>query len=148
MPSLHHILAEAIPEEQKAQRKYLVLAERAVDASAKVLLEGLADEEAKHQALLQGLTADEHLATKVPKVQDLRISDFLADRDIGPSATFQEVLVHAAKQEGAAFRTYQAQSLKAEDTDVRDLFERLAAQEKTHKARLETLYDDVILRED
>jgi rubrerythrin len=50
----------AIREEQKAQRIYKDLAEKAQDDYARALLEGLHEQEVQHESKLRGLLASIH----------------------------------------------------------------------------------------
>jgi len=148
MSELDQILTEAIRGEREACALYTDLAGKARDAAAKALLEGLAADESRHERQLSALSADEMLDRKIPEIGDLRISDFLEEQKITPDSSFQQVLIFAAKKENSSWRTYRSLAGQAEDERTRQLFERLAAEEMGHKARLEQLYDELIYRED
>jgi len=148
MSELDEILAEAIRQEREAHRLYESLSADVQDASAKALLQALADDEKRHEERLSELSADDFIHQKIPSVGDLRISDFLASQELSPDASFQQVLIFAAKKEDSSWKGYQTLADQSKDPPTKQLFEHLAAEEKSHKNRLEKLYDDVIYRED
>ena len=147
MASVQQVLAEATQQEAEAAQLYKGLAAQATEASAKSLLLALATDEEEHRERLAALSADGLIGQKIPSLEDLRITDFLEETEVTPHATFQEVLVYAAKKEDASWHAYLALAEQAQDHDVAALLNRLAAEEKVHKHRLEKLYDDVIYRE-
>ena len=147
MATIQEILADAIKSEQEAYAMYESAARQTGNALARSLLEALASDEREHERLLTGMSADEFIGQKVPDVTDLRITDTLNPIELSPNSSFQDILVFAAKEEDTAWKTYEALAQQAEDDETRQLFERLAEQEKGHKNRLEKLYDDVVYRE-
>ena len=147
MAGIQEILTKAIRDEREAYTLYEKAAAEAEDAIARSLLESLAAEERRHEALLSEISADEMISVKTQPTEDLRITDFLEEQELTPQASFQEILIHAAKREEGARRTYQALADQATDETIRRLFGRLAAEEGGHKSRLERLYDDTVYRE-
>ena len=146
--TLKRVIAEAIKKEVEAQRFYGRWARDAQHPAAREMLGFLAKEEAGHEALLRGKGVERFLKSQPPKIQDLRIAEFLAPQKIAPAASFQQVLIHAMKREDAAFWAYQALAEAAQSGRARELFRRLAQEERVHRNRLEELYDDVIFVED
>lgn len=144
---LMQIMQRAIEKERAARELYEEAAQLAKDAIAKALLETLAQEEHKHEQMLQHTSGDALILRKIPHVQDLKVTDFLEDRPLKPGASFQEILIYAAHREKESAEMYEALSRQATDKAVQSLFMHLAAQEKSHKLKLEELYDDVALRE-
>ena len=144
---LSRIMQRAIAKERAAYELYEEAAQLAKDAIAKALLEALAREERKHEELLSQASADALIAQKIPRVQDLKVTDFLEDRPLKAGATFQEILIYAAQREKESAQAYEALGLQTSDKATKTLFEQLAAQEWSHKLKLEELYDDVALRE-
>ncbi len=144
---LEQILEHAIAKERAAYELYDHAALLAKDAIAKALLMSLAGEERKHEELLSQASADAMITQKVPHVQDLKVTDFLEERPLKPGASFQEILIFAAQREKESAQTYEALSRQATEKATQSLFDQLAAQEWSHKRKLEELYDDVALRE-
>ena len=147
MADVQQILAEAVRKEREACALYERVAAESQDAIARSLLESLAAEERRHETMLSEVSADALIARKIGNVEDLRITDFLEGQELTPQASFQEVLIYAAKREEEARKTYQALADQATDEALRRLFERLAVEEGGHKSRLERLYDDTVYRE-
>lgn len=145
---IRDLIQDAIRQEEEARSFYLRLKESAQDPGGRKLLGELAEEEARHAAILGGGDVNAFLDSAPPTIQDLRITEFLAPRKLTPSASFQDVLIHAMKREDASFWAYQALAESAEDATVRRLFRRLAEEKRSHRNRLEQLYDDIILAED
>lgn len=141
------IIADAIAKEQEAQRLYSSAAKQSQNALARTLLESLAEDERGHEEILRNADWEKLAPQDAPEWQDLHITNVLKDTELATNATFQEVLIFAAKREEAARKTYEALANSADNPAAKSLFERLAADEKGHKFRLEKLYDDVVLRE-
>ena len=142
------LLKGAIIKEHGAVQLYEGLAAQSENDAAKALLLALADDERRHEDLLAEISPDGFIAQQPPQVDDLRISDFLEERELTPNATFQEVLIFAAKKEHDSWKFYGALAEIAQHPEAKALQERLSAEEKAHKNRLEKLYDDIIYRED
>ena len=136
MATVRDVLAAAIRKEREAAQLNEHARDKADNPIARATLEALA-----------AATADELIEQKMPDVIDLRISDFLKPSEIAPSATLQEILVFAAKREHESWQTYLRLAGETHDPDAKSLLERLAAQEKAYKLRVEKLYDNVALRE-
>lgn len=141
------IVADAIEKERAAQELYASTAAKTSDKVARTLLEALADDERRHEELLRAAQKEELEQQSIPEWGDLHVTDHLEAEELTPDASFQEILIYAAKREENARQTYEALAQSSNDEADKRLFERLAADEKGHKYRLERLYDDVVLRE-
>jgi rubrerythrin len=146
--ALASVIRRAVRKEQQARDLYIRARKLAQDPATKTLLDSLAGEEASHAALLRGRALKTFLASRPPSVQDLRITEFLVPRKLSAQATFQDVLIYAMKREAASFWMYQALAEATEEGPTRRLFRRLAQEERSHRNRLERVYDDVIFAED
>ncbi len=146
--SVRKVIADAIKKEHEARKLYLSAKRKAGDPAAKRLLDSLARQEARHAAVLRGKRVSQFLASDPPAIQDLRITEFLVPTKLTPQSSFQEVLIYAMKREESSFWLYHALSEAASNKRTRNLFRRLAEDERLHRNRLEKLYDDVIYRED
>ena len=148
MSILQQMIKDAIRKEQEARQLYTDAMSEATDPGARSLLRELADQEAGHERALRSLTADQLLDRKIPDVADLQIGDYLVEKEITEDSTFQDILIYAMKREDESWRLYEGLRAKAEDDEIEQLVARLAAEEKTHKNRLEMLYDDIVYAED
>ena len=82
------------------------------------------------------------------KVTDLKISDYLVEEPPDAEMNFQDLLIFAAKKEQKAAELYSELARKSDPKDQKKLFEFMAAQEKSHKLKLEAEYEKRVLQED
>jgi len=141
------ILDYAIQNEQKAVDLYEDLAGRTTSASAKTEFKQIADEERGHKAKLERVKAGKKLLDADAKIQDLKISEYTVDVELGDNPDYQSVLLFAMKQEKAAFKLYSDLAQMAPDAELKELLLGLAQEEAKHKLRFEIEYDEHILKE-
>jgi len=146
--SVRDILAGAVRKEREAQRLYRSARRQARNPAARRLLDSLARQEARHAALLRGKQVERSLAPAPARIQDLRITEFLMATDLRPDSSLQEVPIYAMKREESSFWLYHALAERAADKRTRNLFRRLAEEERLHRNRLEKSYDDLTHQED
>ncbi|MDR4504054.1 MAG: ferritin family protein [Candidatus Scalindua sp.] len=148
--TLKDIIDTAIRNETDAYEFYLHAVDVVKDPAAKVLLKEFADIEWKHKIRLENFNldeiADEHHTVHHPQ-HDFNLSQYLMDKEITQDSTVQDVMIHAMKREESAYNFYNDMSKVVTSIDVKNLFEALAAEELSHKVRIETEYDDVIYKE-
>jgi len=145
--SLQEVMEYAIAKEQVARSMYEAAAEEVKSATARRVLEELAEAETGHEKALRGMDLS-HIPERTPaNIKDLRIAEFLEDVDLDEDADLQTVLVYAIKREEKSRDFYQAMAETCQEAEGKKLFLTLAAQEQAHKHRLEALYDDEILSE-
>ena len=146
---LTEIMDMAIQFETDASEFYATAADIAKDPSAKTMLKEFSAIELKHKEKLESFNLDDvsHEHHTVPQTHDLHVSDYLMDKEITPTSTSQDIMVHAMKREQKAYEFY-ARMLKSVSSDeVRNLFEELAEEELEHKEKIEVEYDDVVYKE-
>ncbi|MHC4268043.1 MAG: ferritin family protein [Planctomycetota bacterium] len=146
---LKEILDMAIRFETEACEFYAHAAEVAHDPSAKVLLKEFASIELKHKEKLENFDLDEIAEEHhvVHHTHDMHVDQYLLDKGINADSTIQDIMVHAMKREQKSFEFYDNMLKVVTDVSVRNLFEELAEEEREHKVRIETEYDDVIYKE-
>ena len=146
---LREIMDMAIQFETDASEFYATAADIAKDPSAKALLKEFASIELKHKQRLESFDLDEvaHEHHTVPSTHDLHVSDYLVDKEVTPTSTSQDIMVHAMKREQKAYEFYARMLKVVTSDDVRNLFEELAAEELEHKEKIEIEYDDVVYKE-
>lgn len=116
-------------------------------AIAEVFLE-FAAEELGHKALLEEVRSGRRTLRMRGGVADLRLADhYVAPKPTGEMG-YQDALLIAIKREVGAITLYDKLSNRPEDDDLRSTFAALAEEERRHKLRLETIYDDAFMRED
>lgn len=148
--TVNEILDFAIEREQEAVDFYTHLGSMAQNAAMKDVFEQFANEERGHKAkLLKVKDGERGLISGGggAHVPDLKIGDYLVEEEPTPDISYQNALILAMKKEKAAFRLYSDLAGKAEDAQVRALFEDLAQEEARHKLRFEIEYDEHILTE-
>ncbi|MBM3188424.1 MAG: hypothetical protein FJZ90_06850 [Chloroflexi bacterium] len=148
---IQDILRTAIQREIDAYTLYNTTAER-VDAShSKELLQDLAAQELGHRKRLESLLAGNVFRVisraQRKKVQDLKLTDYLVEVPLTPDSDFQDILIVAGKREKASHDLYAALAKVSEDPETTKLFEFLANEELTHKNRVETLYEDIVYKD-
>ena len=145
--SIDEVLDYAIQAEQGAADFYTDLADRATGAGMKEVFLGFADEEKGHKAKLLKVKAGKQLPTDQPKVQDLKVAEYLDEVEPSGEVDYQQALIIAMKAEKRAFMLYSELATLAEDQAIKNLFLGLAQEEAKHKLRFEIEYDDIVLRE-
>lgn len=142
------ILKQALAKEKEAYKVYSDAQKIVKDPGAKKLISDLAKEELGHVRHLERYKTEGLQLQEMKKIQDLRISDYLVEKELTPDADLQDVLVFAMKREQEAHEFYLKMSKAVDESDAKRLFEILAQEELSHKNRLEIFYDDVIYKED
>jgi rubrerythrin len=145
--NIDDILDFAIQNEQNAVDLYTELASRTKSSAMKAEFEQFAEEERGHKKKLQNVKTGRQLLDANIKVQDLKISDYTVDTELGDNPDYQSVLLFAMKQEKAAFKLYSDLAGIAADATIKDLLLGLAQEEAKHKLRFEIEYDDNVLTE-
>ena len=148
MKTFEEAIKFAIEREEQAIRSYGDLIEMAEAPGIKTLLQELQDEERNHKKLLLNITKEKIESLEVKDVVDLRISDFLEEEPPGEGMSFQDLLIFAAKKEQQAVELYSELLREAKREELKNLFEFLIQQEKSHKLKLEEEYEKHVLEED
>ncbi|GJQ59284.1 MAG: hypothetical protein SCALA701_20850 [Candidatus Scalindua sp.] len=148
--TLREVMDTAIQQEKDAYEFYLHAVDVVKDPGAKVMLKEFAEIELKHKIKLENFElsgiGDEHHTVHHPQ-HDFNISQYLVDKEITPDSTVQGVMIHAMKREESAYHFYNDMAKVVTSIEIKNLFEALAAEELSHKVRIETEYDDVIYKE-
>jgi rubrerythrin len=144
---LNEILDFAIEREIEAAKFYQDLQRISKYDSSKSMLNDFEKMELAHANKLRYFK-DTSIDTFNPiKMQNLKISDYLVTPEKSGELLYQDVLILAMKREAAANKLYLNLANEANDDIIRDLFQKLADEEATHKSALETMYDQEILTE-
>jgi rubrerythrin len=146
--SVKEILAFAIRREVEAAQGYDDMAARASTPGLRELLLELKGEEENHRRLLENVASEGVLEAAAPLAPDMGLSDALADVPLAADLTFQELLIFAARKEKKAVELYVGLARRPELAAHRKVFDFLAAQERTHKVKLEAAYEERVLTED
>lgn len=148
---MQDVLRTAIQREIDAYNLYSAAAASVEAAHTKELLKDLAAQELGHRNRLESLLAGNVFRvlsrTQQKKFMDLKITDYLTEEPLTPNADFQDVLIVAGKREKGSFELYSALARISSDPETTKLFEFLANEELGHKHRVESLYDELVYRE-
>ena len=145
------IFETGLQMEIDANKYYSEHAKRVLHRGTQAMLLELADEEAMHvklfQAALDGKPIDFGPAVPPPE-HDLKIGESLRDDiEITEKSEPSDVLVVAIKAEMNAIKVYGKWAEEHKGTEIGTLLTNIVNEEKTHKYRLETMYDDEYLNE-
>ena len=146
--SVNGVIEFALEKEAESEGLYQILARQADSERTAEIFNELAEEEGEHHKALTNLAPDQLDNINVKDVADLKISDYLREVSHSPDMTYQDILVFAMKNEEHAHNLYAGLAEHTQDPELKQVFEFLSRQEARHKLRLETEYDDTVLRED
>jgi rubrerythrin len=148
LTSTDAILDFAIRQEEQAQAFYEDLATKVPNPAMKTALQEFAEEERGHREKLLKVKGDGTLAkTAGPRVQDLKLSDYVVAEEPSPDISYQDALILAMKKEKAAYRLYMTLASMTDYTELKSLLLWLANEEAKHKLRFEVEYDQYVLKE-
>ena len=140
------IIDFAIGKEKEAAAFYEDASNEETMSGAKDMLKEFAEEERKHQRLLEKFTSqgvveglDDY---KFKWIVDIKRSDYVAEMEYKKGMLYNELLMLAMKREEKALALYNEMQKNADTDEGRMLFKMLCQEEAKHKLQLETLYDD------
>ena len=115
-------------------------------SGTKELFQDFVKQEEGHKKKLEDVLEGKVVLTKIEKIPDLKISDYLVETSLKPDISYADILRIAMKREERSVKLYT--DLKNQNLDERliTLFNFLIQEESKHKYHLEKLYDDVILK--
>jgi len=147
--SIDHILEFAIDKEREAVAFYTDLSKKESITSLKETFRELAQEEARHVKMLTTITKNKTIIAsyEVKKVTDLKISDYLVDKDYVEGMGIEDILTIAMKREEMAVKLYKELAGKTSDQEAVKLFTLLAQEEAQHKLTFEKNYDDLLKKQ-
>ena len=146
--TFEEIISFAVEKEKEAAEFYKNMSSLVEKPNAKLMFNELAAEEIKHREFLEGITEDKVPSLPIREVTDLRISNYLVNIEFKPDMDYQDILIMAMKREEKAVSLYNDMATKVQDSKLQELLKAMAQEEAKHKLRLETEYDENVLRED
>jgi rubrerythrin len=148
--SIDEILAFAIDKENEAVDFYQSQAAKATKGSLRGIFESFAKEEQKHAALLSDIAGNKEKieSYEFKKIPDLKISDYMVEKDYEEGMPMPEILKVAMKREEKAVKLYQTLADQTDNADAKKVFLMLVQEESKHKLGLETMYDDYLAEQD
>lgn len=144
--SIDEILAFAIDREKEAVAFYTDLGRKEKVVSLQETFRELAQEEARHVSLLTGLKKNKVAIAsyEAKKIDDLKISDYLVEKEYVEGMPMEDILVLAMKREEMAVRLYRDLAEKSADEEAKRLFNLLVQEESQHKLSFEKMYDNYL----
>ncbi|MCG8567003.1 MAG: ferritin family protein, partial [Desulfobacterales bacterium] len=123
--SVDEILEFAIKREEEAVAFYLSLAKEATRKALQETFESFAREEEKHVKLLSNISGNKDMidSYEFKKVTDLKISDYLVEKDYEEGMPMPEILKLAMKREEKAVKLYQTMAEQTDNADVKKVFQ-------------------------
>ncbi|MCB5229740.1 MAG: ferritin family protein [Candidatus Cloacimonetes bacterium] len=140
----NEILDFAVAREREAVEFYRDLQTQAKFAAQKELLKELELMELGHIKVIENIRKQGVQDSQIPKVQNLKISEYLSVDADQLDLSYQNILIKAMKREEASQKLYQEMSRRFADGEIATLFRKLAADEAGHKLIFERLYDEWI----
>lgn len=144
---LQVIIRDAAKREDQARQFFLEAVDIVHNPGAKQMLKELAAEEIAHKELLESLDLGDIQGQRPVGLDDLMITEFLAERKITPDSTPQDILIVAMQMEKSAYEFYSGLAKDIADPRIQQTFQWLAQEELKHKSLLERHYDDAVYRE-
>ena len=142
----NEVLQFAIEREMGTYNLYTMCKQVAKYSGAKELFAELAEEEEKHQKLLEQVWAGKVFQGRLDPIRDLKISDYLIDVQCQPDSSYADILRLVMKNEEHSVKLYNDLKESCMEEDLKRLFEFLAHEEARHKLKFEKIYDDEILK--
>jgi len=149
--NIEAIVDFAIAKEREAAEFYKKISKEEKDfRGSKKMFAEFAEEEQKHEKLLQDLKAKGISKSlqeyKLKWITDIKRSDYLVDVDYEKGMPYNEILLLAMKREEKALKLYNEFLKQAEAKESQKLFKVLCQEEAKHKLALETVYDDYMAK--
>jgi rubrerythrin len=147
--TMEKAMDRAVAMEEESIQLYTDAQDKVVNPGSKQFLKELVAEEEKHRSNILAAKEDpskiEEIGSLSTPVQDLKISDGLVATTLSPEASYQEILIYAAKREKETHDFYMQLVRSYRESQVGKMFAAFAQEELRHKYLLEKEYDDVIL---
>jgi rubrerythrin len=142
--SIDEILGFAIDKEKEAVTFYSDLSKKESTKALSKTFRELAQEEAQHVKLLTNISKNKNVidAYELKKIPDLKISDYLVEKEYTEGMPMQDILVLAMKREEMSVKLYTNLAMGTVDEECIKLFKLLAQEETKHKLTFETMYDN------
>jgi rubrerythrin len=145
---LQAIIDFAIDKEQEAVYFYMDLAGKVNIGAIAEELKKIAKIEEGHRDRLKEVDAPAAASSAAEPVVDLKIADYLVEKEPKPDMTWQDLLQITMKRELSAMNLYTDLSKQVTDPNSKELFKNLAEEERAHKVYFEKIWDEEVLMED
>lgn len=142
------VIEFAIEKEKEAVSFYEDISAQQTFSDARKMFKDFADEERKHQAMLEGFLKGEKTVAEydLKWIPDMKRSDYLVDIPYEKGMSYADILRLAMKREEKALTLYNDLAREIDNKDLEQTFKMLSQEEAKHKLALETLYDDYMAK--
>ncbi len=145
--NLDEIIDFAISKEREAADFYRSVSEQESFKGKKEMFLEFADEEGKHEQLLEDLKSGKKFGSELEDykfkwITDIKRSDYVDEIEYKPGMAYNEILMLACKREEKALALYNECLANAESDGAKKVFKMLCQEEAKHKLALETMLDD------
>ena len=125
--SVDEILTFATDREKEAVEFYASLAKQATRAALKETFENFSKEEEKHVSLLSDMAGNKEKidAYEFKTITDLKISDYMVEKEYEEGMPMPEILKLAMKKEEKAVKLYSMLADQTENKDAKKTFKKL-----------------------
>lgn len=134
------ILESAIGNEVEAYEFYKGVSEKATDNNIKWVFGKFAEEEQKHQKLLEGFLAGDLSTIHFDESADYKVAETVDKPKLSLAMKPADAIALAMKNEEEAMNMYAAFATASTDPGQKKMFQELSVMEKGHKTRLEEYY--------
>ena len=139
-------LTFAIRKEAEAYNLYTTYGQLVKTPGLKKMFQELAQQEKLHREILENIDKKDVSAYILKEVPDLKIGDFVKEEEFSPDMDYASALRLAIKLEENSLKLYHHLTGGTDDPELKKLFSSLAQEESKHKLRLETEYDESVLK--
>lgn len=142
--SFEEVVIYAIEKEKEAAEFYEEICRQEKFSGAKEMFAGFANEERKHQKMLEGILYNKEKISeyKFEWIPDLKRSNYLVDTEYEKGMHYKDILRIAMKREEKALKFYNDVARENKNEEHVKMFKILAQEEAKHKLGLEKLYDN------
>ncbi len=145
--TVDEILDFAIEKEQEAFDFYKLWSGKVENKAIGDVFKELADNEKAHKAFLSDVKSGKKIPPQPKEITNLSISDYLVEIEPSPDMDYQSALMVAMQREKSANQLYTNLAATVKVEEIKNMLLTLAAEEAKHKLRLESIYDEEVLRE-
>ena len=138
--SVSEVLDFAISREVEAHDFYIKLADMVERPEMAKVLSDLAAEETEHKTKLEAVKAGE-IVIDEEEVGNLGIADYVTDVEPHAKMDYVDLLVIGMKKEEKSCKLYADLASAARNQELKDIFLKVAQEERGHKLRFEVEYD-------
>lgn len=146
--SMRGLILFAIDQENDAANLYEQYAQKSKSRSTRELLLSMAKEERSHEQKLKNYLTDRSESfPEIDSVQDLHVSDYMVPTPINENSSIDQVYTFSMKCEEKANALYTKLAEMENDREAKRILLSLAEEEKKHKIKLESDYEEMFTRE-